>query len=202
MPGFKLLQAHQARKDALAALEKLAWEAVGRRRISSDVRAKITKVVEALLAGSIDLELVTQLFGGIAPARNRATVGFEEGDGTWGKMSVKADIKQALLFAFSLVRTVHRAREPGADQATPAVSGVYIDDLAGGCCDDAFVALEQVDRAAGAPLLSMPAAELFTTWAVAEAAAAAKPFTAVIAVGDCDPAAHALDAASSATPQM
>jgi len=27
-------------------------------------------------------------------------------------------------------------------------------------------------------------------------------FTAVIAVGDCDPAAHALDAASSATPQM
>ena len=48
----------------------------------------------------------------------------------------------------------------------------------------------------------MPAAELFTTWAVAEAAAAAKPFTAVIAVGDCDPAAHALDAASSATPQM
>ena len=58
------------------------------------------------------------------------------------------------------------------------------------------------ERAAGAPLLSMPAAELFTTWAVAEAAAAAKPFTAVIAVGDCDPAAHALDAASSATPQM
>jgi hypothetical protein len=98
---------HQARKDALATLEKLAWEAVGRRRISSDVRAKITKVVEALLAGSIDLELVTQLFGGIAPAKNRATIGFEEGDGTWGKMSVKADIKQALLFAFSLVRTVH-----------------------------------------------------------------------------------------------
>jgi len=25
---------------------------------------------------------------------------------------------------------------PGADQTTPAVSGVYIDDLAGGCCDD------------------------------------------------------------------
>ena len=98
---------HQARKDALAALEKSAWEAVGRRRITSDVRAKITKVVEALLAGNIDLELVTQLFGGIAPAKNRGTAGFEEGDGTWGKMSVKADIKQALLFAFSLVRTVH-----------------------------------------------------------------------------------------------
>ena len=46
------------------------------------------------------------------------------------------------------------------------------------------------------------AAELFATWAVAEAAASAKPFTAVIAVGDCDPAADALDAASSATPQM
>ena len=62
--------------------------------------------------------------------------------------------------------------------------------------------LPAAERAPGAPLLSMPAAELFTTWAVAEAAASAKPFTAVIAVGDCDPAADALDAASSATPQM
>ena len=62
--------------------------------------------------------------------------------------------------------------------------------------------LPAAERAPGAPLLSMPAAELFTSWAVAEAAASAKPFTAVIAVGDCDPAADALDAASSATPQM
>ena len=62
--------------------------------------------------------------------------------------------------------------------------------------------LPAAQRAAGAPLLSMPAAELFATWAVAEAAASTKPFTAVIAVGDCDPAADALDAASSATPQM
>ena len=62
--------------------------------------------------------------------------------------------------------------------------------------------LPAAQRSAGAPLLSMPAAELFATWAVAEAAASAKPFTAVIAVGDCDPAADALDAASSATPQM
>ena len=62
--------------------------------------------------------------------------------------------------------------------------------------------LPAAQRARGAPLLSMPAAELFTTWAVAEAAASAKPFTAVVAVGDCDPAADALDAASSATPQM
>ena len=62
--------------------------------------------------------------------------------------------------------------------------------------------LPAAERTPGAPLLSMPAAELFTTWAVAEAAAPTKPFTAVIAVGDCDPAADALDAASSATPQM
>ena len=62
--------------------------------------------------------------------------------------------------------------------------------------------LPAAQRSVGAPLLSMPAAELFATWAVAEAAASAKPFTAVIAVGDCDPAADALDAASSATPQM
>ena len=62
--------------------------------------------------------------------------------------------------------------------------------------------LPQAERTPGAPLLSMPAAELFTTWAVAEAAALEKPFSAVIAVGDCDPAADALDAASSATPQM
>ena len=62
--------------------------------------------------------------------------------------------------------------------------------------------LPAAQRSPGAPLLSMPAAELFTAWAVAEAAASAKPFTAVVAVGDCDPAADALDAASSATPQM
>ena len=62
--------------------------------------------------------------------------------------------------------------------------------------------LPQAQRTPGAPLLSMPAAELFTTLAVAAAAAQLKPHTAVIAVGDCDPAARALDAASSGTPQM
>ena len=36
----------------------------------------------------------------------------------------------------------------------------------------------------GAPLLSIPAAKLFTTWAVAETAAEFKTFRAVIAVGD------------------
>ena len=62
--------------------------------------------------------------------------------------------------------------------------------------------LPQAQRTPGAPLLSMPAAELFTTLAVAAAAAPLKPHEAVIAVGDCDPAARALDAASSGTPQM
>ena len=73
--------------------------------------------------------------------------------------------------------------------------------------DDMREALRQyklpaAQRAPGAPLLSMPAAELFTAVALAAAAAALKPHTAVIAVGDCDPAARALDAASSGTPQM
>ena len=58
------------------------------------------------------------------------------------------------------------------------------------------------ERPAGCLLLSMPAAELFTTWAVAAAALALKPHHAVIAIGDCAPAAAALDAASSGVPQM
>eukprot|EP00965_Chrysotila_dentata_P102255 3376167-Pleurochrysis_carterae.AAC.1 len=54
------------------------------------------------------------------------------------------------------------------------------------------------------PQLSMPAAELFGTWAVAAAAAHAMGQTprAVIAVGDCDPAAGALNAATSRVRQM
>eukprot|EP00965_Chrysotila_dentata_P160270 5292480-Pleurochrysis_carterae.AAC.1 len=51
----------------------------------------------------------------------------------------------------------------------------------------------------------MPTAELFGAWAVAEAVGAAsrdvKP-TAVIAVGDCDPAAAALNSASSGAAAM
>ena len=73
--------------------------------------------------------------------------------------------------------------------------------------------LDLAERTPGAPALSMPAAELWTAWAVAEAAAdasaapprraaLAKPHRAVIAVGDCDPAADALDAASSGRPQI
>ena len=61
-------------------------------------------------------------------------------------------------------------------------------------------------RTAGAPALSMPAAELFTGWALAEAifdaAAIDGASAAVIAVGDCEPAAAALNAASSPTPQI
>ena len=68
--------------------------------------------------------------------------------------------------------------------------------------EDARRALEEgkrrpAERTPGAPQLSMPAAELFTATAVAAAAAHLKPHRAVIAVGDCDPAARALDAASS-----
>ena len=57
---------------------------------------------------------------------------------------------------------------------------------------------------AEAPRLSMPAAELFGQWATAEAAAEARggPPTAVTAVGDCEPAAGALNAAASGNAQM
>jgi len=50
----------------------------------------------------------------------------------------------------------------------------------------------------------MPAAETFGQWAVAEAAAAARgaPPTAITAVGDCDPAAAALNAAASGKRQL
>ena len=54
------------------------------------------------------------------------------------------------------------------------------------------------------PLLSMPAAELFGPWAVVEAVSRARggaPDT-VTAIGDCDPAAAALNAASGGNPQM
>eukprot|EP00965_Chrysotila_dentata_P092138 3041915-Pleurochrysis_carterae.AAC.1 len=51
----------------------------------------------------------------------------------------------------------------------------------------------------------MPAAELFGSWAVAEAvgeASQGEALTAVIAVGDCDPAAAALNSASSGAAAM
>ena len=53
----------------------------------------------------------------------------------------------------------------------------------------------------GAPRFSMPAAELFTSWALAEAAldagAPRDATSAVVAIGDCRPAAGALNRASS-----
>eukprot|EP00965_Chrysotila_dentata_P022828 756834-Pleurochrysis_carterae.AAC.1 len=51
----------------------------------------------------------------------------------------------------------------------------------------------------------MPAAELFGSWATAEAVRAAAGGgapRAVVAVGDCDPAAAALNAASSGAASM
>eukprot|EP00965_Chrysotila_dentata_P099437 3287620-Pleurochrysis_carterae.AAC.1 len=50
----------------------------------------------------------------------------------------------------------------------------------------------------------MPAAELFGIWAVAQAVAEAvaeRP-TAVVSIGDCQPAAAAVNAATSGTAQM
>eukprot|EP00965_Chrysotila_dentata_P066309 2195239-Pleurochrysis_carterae.AAC.1 len=50
----------------------------------------------------------------------------------------------------------------------------------------------------------MPAAELFGIWAVAQAGAAAAALepTAVLSIGDCQPAAAAVNAATSGTAQM
>ena len=66
-------------------------------------------------------------------------------------------------------------------------------------------ALEPRERS-GAPQLSMPAAELFTSWACAcaavEAAGEGAGVEAVVAVGDCQPAAAALNRASSPVLQM
>ena len=54
--------------------------------------------------------------------------------------------------------------------------------------------------------LAMPSAELFAAWAVPAAAVAAKgghpEWRAAISLGDCAPAAKALDAAASGSPQM
>ena len=58
------------------------------------------------------------------------------------------------------------------------------------------------DRSPGAQRCSMPAAELFGAWALAEAIADRHDVQAVIAIGDCQPAAAALNAASSVVPQM
>eukprot|EP00965_Chrysotila_dentata_P035189 1170832-Pleurochrysis_carterae.AAC.1 len=71
-------------------------------------------------------------------------------------------------------------------------------------------AMTPTERAAEAgvegdmPTVSMPAAELFGVWAVAAAAAEARGAapSAIISIGDCDPAAAALDEATSPRLQM
>ena len=55
---------------------------------------------------------------------------------------------------------------------------------------------------AGVPTCSMPAAELFGCWAMVAEVAAELPVQAVIAVGDCAPAAGVLTAATSSGGQM
>ena len=92
---------------------------------------------------------------------------------------------------------------PGHGQTPVVVSLAWPSDVKEALAQSKLPAAQ---RTPGAPTLSMPAAELFATWAVAEAAFAAWDGTlkprAVIAVGDCDPAADALNAASSSTPQI
>ena len=68
-----------------------------------------------------------------------------------------------------------------------------------------FAKLPRAERAGREDgMLSMPAAELFGIWAVPLAAAAATGLATegVIAIGDCDAAAAATNAASSGKPQM
>ena len=59
-------------------------------------------------------------------------------------------------------------------------------------------------RTSGSPRLAMPTAELFGSWAVAEAVVAAtgRSPTAVLAVGDCQPACHALNRALGGAAQL
>ena len=76
-------------------------------------------------------------------------------------------------------------------------SGQWPEDVAAALTESA---LEPHQRT-GAPRFSMPAAELFAAWAVAEAAfdagAPRGDTSAIIAIGDCQPAANALNRASS-----
>ena len=47
------------------------------------------------------------LLGGLPPASKRAIAGAEDAEGTWGKLSDKANIKKALRSAFSMMAMVH-----------------------------------------------------------------------------------------------
>ena len=97
----------QARKDALGCLVSKAKEAVGRRRLTKDVRAKVDAMCEALLAGTIDLDAAVELLGGVAPADHTQLFGYAEADGTWGKISNREEIKKALALVLTMARAVH-----------------------------------------------------------------------------------------------
>ena len=97
----------QARKDALGYLVARTKEAVGRRRLTKEVRAKVDAFCEALLAGTVDLDAAVELLGGVAPADHTQLFGFAEANGTWGKISDREEIKRALNAVLSMVRAVH-----------------------------------------------------------------------------------------------
>ena len=97
----------QARKDALGCLVGKAKEAVGRRRLTKDVRAKVDAMCEALLAGTIDLDAAVELLGGVAPADHTQLFGYAEADGTWGKISNREEIKRALALVLDMIHAVH-----------------------------------------------------------------------------------------------
>jgi len=97
----------QARKDALGCLVGKAKEAVGRRRLTKDVRAKVDAMCEALLAGTIDLDAAVELLGGVAPADHTRLFGYAEADGTWGKISNREEIKRALALVLDMIHAVH-----------------------------------------------------------------------------------------------
>ena len=97
----------QARKDALGYLVGRTKEAVGRRRITKDVRTKVDAFCEALLAGTVDLDAAVELLGGVAPADHTQLFGYAEADGTWGKISDREEIKRALSAVLSMIRAVH-----------------------------------------------------------------------------------------------
>ena len=91
---------------------------------------------------------------------------------------------------------------PSAPKRAFVVSERWPFDVASALAEDAL----EPHLRTGAPRLSMPAAELFTSWACVcaalDAAGESAGVDAVIAVGDCQPAAAALNRASSPVRQM
>ena len=91
---------------------------------------------------------------------------------------------------------------PDAPGVAFVTSAAWPDDIAAALAQSAL----QPHLRSGAPRLSMPAAELFTSWACLAAALDASGLRertrAAIAVGDCQPAAAALNRASSPVAQL